>query len=509
MKFWPWRQSSADGMTDAEIYQKYGHGLVIPIPQSLEWVSQYVMEAMPLELASLDRKIRENSAYLSPNPLWPQISTNELERILRSPDSPVAFLGLVSFHPSGYIRELAVQRLSAINTGLEVPFLVLRLNDWVAPVYQLALAAFQTRVLPKYADALVRNLSLLFELEKQERRTNGSLLTSVITLLKKPECDAALQKGMNAPEKKMRRLCFQILAEANDARLPLSIPLRITDSDMVIRLSAARIARTRLDEGVLRALLPTLRLDNFMPVRREALCACLERMPDLAPAVLRTALLDRSAGIREIARHRLRQSGDFPFSEFYRQALAHSSSPLELITALSGLGETGVVEDTALVLPYLAHSLAKVRRSAIRSLSKLDKEDQIDTLLTALTDERPSVTHEARKALSSRLAFVNTGELWRIFQAEAYLHIRFDALALLAMLPKWESIPLLVMAAAESEPQVRQHVEKHMRDWSAAYNDSFVKPTPVQLARLGESLRINPNDNLTAIVNDWKEKGVV
>ena len=509
MKFWPLYQNSADNMTEEDIFKRYGHRLVIPIPQSLDGVIEYVATSTPLELANLDKKVRERSLYLPPEILWPQISAEEVKRILKTPGASVPLLGLVSFHHSGYIREFAVRRLSERNTGSELPFLLLRLNDWVDPVYQLALAAVQERITPQYAEALVRNISLEFELERQTRHEHGKVLTAITTLLKRQECDVALQQGLIAPDKTTRSLCFQVLVEADDARLPLSIPTKLADAHPAIRLSAARIARIMLKEDELRALLPTMRLDTFMPVRREALYACVERLPYLAPAALTTALLDPSAGIRGIARYHLRQSENSDISAFYRQVLTESVSASSLNVALSGLGETGTAADVSLILPYLAHPLAKVHRASVRAIAKLDGDNQIEALLAALTDEKPSVAHEAREALRSRLGFVDKETLQHLFQTQLHLHVKLDVLALLSALPKWDSLPFLVEAAIDEDSTLRAQAVKHLQAWFSRYNHSFTRPTTAQIERLAKALQINSDKEVAAIIVDWKAKGTI
>lgn len=493
-------------MTEEEIFRRYGHQLVVPIPHSLEWVIRYVIKAAPLDLAFLDKRVREISSYRPPEPQWPKISPDELERIVKTDEPSTELLGLISFHPSGYIREMAVRRLTQITGGQELTFLLLRLNDWVAPVYQIALKAVQERITPQYADALVRNIIVVFNLAGQKQHQQEPVLSAIVALLKQPECDAALRWGMATPEKQVRRLCFRILREANDARLLEVVPQMLADLDPVIRQAAARCVRVDLPDDALRALLPLMKRDGSLPVRREALYACLERLPELASAELTTALLDTNAAMREIARYSLRQAGDFDIPAFYRQALTASAFPSELSTAISGLGETGTAADVGLILPHLSHPLAKGRRAAVRAVSRLDGDRQTDGLLAALADGLPSVAHEAREALRPRLGLLNEGALWRLFKTEVRPHVRRDVLALLASLPKWESVPFLVEAAGDEDPLIQERAAEQLRGWSSGYNRSFVRPTPTQLARLEEALRMNPDVNLEALVNDWKAK---
>lgn len=493
-------------MTEEEIWREYGHQLVVPIPHTLEWVIRYLAEVAPSELALLDKSVREISSYRPPEPQWPKISPDELERITRAAEAPTELVGLVSFHPSGYIRERAVRRLTQITGGQELPFLLLRLNDWVSPVYQTALMAVQERITPQYAGSLVHNITLVFNLAGQKRHEHGPVLSTITALLKQPECDAALRQGMDAPEKQVRRLCFRVLREADDTRLSEGVTRMLADPDPVLRHAAARCVRVKLPDDTLHALLPLMKQDAFLPVRREALYACLERLPELAPAELKAALLDTNASMRGIARFHLQKSGGFDIPALYRQELTTSAHLSKLSTAISGLGETGTAADGGLILNSLCHPLAKVRRAAVRAVSMLDGDSHLDALSAALSDERPSVTHEAREALLPRLSLLDDGALWRLFKTAVHPHIRRDVLALLASLPKWESIPFLVEAVVDTDPLIRERAREQLRGWCSSYNVSFIRPSLVQLTRLEEVLRINPDADLKAMVNDWKAK---
>ena len=496
-------------MTEEETWRRYGHQLTIPVPQSLDRVIRYMAEAAPPELAILDKRVREGSQYRPPEPQWPKISPDELKRIVRTAEGPTELVGLVSFHPSGYIRELAVRRLTQITGGRELPFLLLRLNDWVAPVYQTALMAVQERVTPRYAEAFVRNIMLAFNLAGQKRHEHEPVLSAITALLKRPECDAALRQGMAAPQKQVRRLCFRVLWEADDVRLSEGVMRMLADSDPVIRHSAAHCVRVKLPDDTLRALLPLMKQDASLPVRREALYACLERLPELAPAELRAALLDANAAMRGIARFHLQNSGRFDIPALYRQTLTTSVQPSELSTAISGLGETGTPLDVGLILPYLPHPAAKVRRAAVRAVSRLDGDNRIEVILSLLADERPSVTREACMALRPRLGLLADGLLWRLFGTQAQPHARRGILTLLASLPKWEGIPFLIEAAVDDDALIQEQATEQLRGWSSGYNRSFIRPTSAQLARLEEALRINPDADLEALVREWRVRGKV
>ena len=89
---------------------------------------------------------------------------------LSADDQDSAFvLGLTSFHPDGYLREKALHALAARHSGIEIPFILLRLNDWVKEIRTVAREAFDERLTPEYAVHFVMNLPLVLRLKDWER----------------------------------------------------------------------------------------------------------------------------------------------------------------------------------------------------------------------------------------------------------------------------------------------------------------------------------------------------
>lgn len=492
-------------MTKGEEFQRYGMPLVVPLSSGREAILGFVARGMPEWLTWVDREVRARSPYSPGNESWLFISTDEIEETLSAPTPDFALLGLISFHRSGYVRELAVRRLAQISGSQELTFLLLRLNDWVVPVSEAARTALQDRLTPEYARAFVRNLGLVADVGKQTRRDTQWFASVVNALLLRPDCDDALQAGLAAPNRLTRRLCFRLLREANDDRLPEVLPRLLADDDPALRQAAARTARISLPDDALRAVLPLMMGDPSVAVRREALSALVERFIELAPAALTAALLDRHPAPRETARYHLRQAGGFDAAAFYRQTLTEPIPPPMLEAAISGLGETGTAADLEQVLPFLSHSFGRVRRAAVRAFGRLDGDGQIEVLLAALKDARPRVSHEAREALRPRLGLVDAEVLWQTFRSAAPPHVRRDALALLAALPKWEAVPFLAQATADPDPALRERASEYLRTWLSGYNASFMRPTRRQVARLEEALRLNPEAALEELLRSLKE----
>ena len=514
MNFWPFRPRTPQLMTEEDEFRRYGQPFVIPLaagPQGasradeLERLSQWVTEASPTELARLDKYVRQSGQYRPYLPLWLVIQPDELERMLSAPVIDAGLLGVASFHANGFVREKALTRLADVRTGLELPFLLLRLNDWVRPIHEAAAAALLTRLTPNYAAAFVRCLPLLFDQEDPRRRDHGLWLQDVSALLRRPECEPALWDGLSRGERAVRRLCFRLLAESDHVPLEQVVQEALADPDAGLRRTAAVRGRNSLGADAFQALLPRLRRDPSPSVRREALQGAVERLPEQAEAELRAALLDGHASLREMAQFYLKRRHDVDTAAFYRTALATGEAPT-LVAALGGLGEAGTASDAALVLPSLAHPLTRVRKAAVRALGRLDGDAHIGLVLAALEDSSPGVTREARAALQPRLSLVDPEAAWQAFVSREPLHVRLALLSLLAQMDRWVGISYLVRASADGSEVVRDKAKEQTKLWVYGRMSSFTRPTPSQIAGLREALVQSPNAELQAIVLEWERR---
>lgn len=512
MNFWPFRPRATQPMTEEDDFQRYGQPFVVPLPvgasraDELERLSQWVLKASPTQLARLDKQVRQSSLhYRSYLPLWLVIQPDELERMLNAPLVDAGLLGVASFHPNGFVRERALTRLTSVRTGLELPFLLLRLNDWVEPIHEAAVGALQSRLTPDYAAAFVRCLPLLFDLEDPRRRDHGPWLQAVSALLKRPECEPALWDGLGTGERAVRRLCFRLLAESDHVPLERVVQEALADPDPGLRRTAAVRGRSSLNVKAFQAVLPRLRRDPSPSVRREGLQGVVERLPEQAEIELRAALLDGHASLRDMAQFYLKRRHNMDTAAFYRVVL-NESEAWTLLASLGGLGETGTAGDAALALPFLTHPLTKVRRAAVRALGRLDGDGRVGPLLAALDDPSPSVTREACSALQPRLSLVNPETLWQAFVLQKPLHVRLALLSLLAQMDRWVGLSYLVRASADGDDVVRDRAKEQLSIRVYGRRSSFTKPTPAQVARLREALAQSPNAELEAIVLDWERK---
>jgi HEAT repeat protein len=226
----------------------------------------------PAEVAKLDSIVRDRGIYLPWDQHgWYRLSHEVLDRHLDSGGFPPAFAGLASLHNSGYVRQAAVRRLAEGRDGFEVPYLLLRVNDWVSPVRKAARAALWERLRPEHARHLVRNLSLVTRLTRCGRDDHSPFVAAVFDLLRAPDSRSALLEGLSSTDREVRRACFDLAMETTEIPLLDLLDRLLQHDEPILRLRAVQVARARLDSRDYLNLVGAIRADRFMPVRRETL----------------------------------------------------------------------------------------------------------------------------------------------------------------------------------------------------------------------------------------------
>ncbi len=414
-------------------------------------IRRAMANAAPLRIWSVQGQIRYRYWFACAESLcWQGIRPADLDRLPASPADCSAPLGLASFHHSGYVRQAALERLAQTHDGTELPYLLLALNDWVEPVRRVAHAAVLDRLHPAYAPHLVRNLPILLRLADRRRRDHQALVDDILSKLRSAPYCTHLAAGFDDPDRLTRRTLFRLACAAQGPNRTDVLERAGRHDDPMIRLWAAQLAPDALGGPHLCAFLERLLADPTMPVRRTALEALSAHCPDRAPDVQRGALLDPNPAVRWTARHLMKQRLEFDFAGIYRKALP-AARGRTLLGALGGLGETGVPEDDALILPFLAHPRVPVRQTALTALAEVNAGAHLGRLVDALADPAPAVSRQAARLLRARPGRVDAGRLGTILRADTRPHVRRSILLVAGRLGWWRSLRVFLEAACASD----------------------------------------------------------
>ncbi len=387
-------------------------------------------------------------------------------------ESWLSLTALATFHGSGFVRQAALGKLAATGDGRELPYLLLRVNDWVAAIRRLARALIADRLVDGNASHFAACLPILRHLERGQRADHGPLLDRVRALLLRPRNLGLLHQAIAAADRAVSRQAFRIVLDAPGGAGERTLRLAVRSPDPMVRLWTVKALPASLPAASALDLLATVGADPLMAVRREALVARVERLGRRDR--LDEHLLDPHPSVRYLVRHYLGDSLPEP-AAFYRAAL-ESARGRAAAAALGGLAETGGRSDAERARPFLDHPLVGVRRSAVRALARLDLEAGLDVLPGLLESPSPKVSREAANVLAGVAGRLDDRSLWAMFDRSAELHVKRGVLALLARLSKWRRLPYLLRAARAGPPEIARTAVDRLRDWAFRFNRDFTQP---------------------------------
>jgi HEAT repeat protein len=443
-------------------------------------IHQLLSAASPEDLIALDEHMRWESWDWSSR--WQQLRPDEVSALPRTEASRTSVLGLVSFHRSGYVRERAVRLLAAAPAGAGLPYLLIRLNDWVANVRSAARQAVEKCLGAGSPGLLLGNLALVVRLADCRRTDHADLVGALLRRLTVPEYLPDLLGVVRSGQQSVARACFRLLADLPGPHLPALVQAGLQARDAVVRLWAIRHLPTTEGGARLGEALSARESDGSLAVRREALRVRLQALPETAEPALERALLDRSPSVREFARFHLARVRPADFPAFYRNVL---SARAHVPQAIAGLGETGTRADAPSLVPFLTAPDRRTRQAAVRAVGTLAGDEYAGLLAERLTDEGPKVVREARQALQGQADALGPERLWAIFTGGRRRHVRVAALALIDHTGTWGKLPYLIRAAADPDEaialQARGCVERR-------YNRVFTRPTEEQRVRIAAAL---------------------
>lgn len=460
------------------------------------------------DLTDFEQRMRGHYKYSTPRSSWYRMVPADLFNTDHRDD--LIALGLATFHPNGYIRQAATVCLGNLRDARVLPFLLIRLNDWVSEVRESAFAAAESWVDPGCASAWVPCLPLAVRFAESRRSNRDDFLRRVLALLQTPPARSALRDAANSDDKVVRRTCYPLLFDSPGENQPAILTEMVFDHDPILRKWALHRLETVLDPERLHQLLPRMERDRWTPIRHTALTIHAKLWPAESEPVLRRALLDSSPAIRQTARQSLAHLGNDDFRSIYFQALTSPIPNLSAV-AISAIGEVGSKDDTRIVAPFLGHAVPKVRRAAVGALSRLDSGSFTDSFLTCLGDESISVSRAAFNVLRPNAVRLSTSRVWQVFAQTTHLHGRLYALALMGHLGRWRGIPMIVRATSDHDAAISKQAVLGVAGWLGSFIRGYSRPSlgelqdlETALAEAGSSLDAQSARELDAIVTRWR-----
>lgn len=344
----------------------------------------------------------------------------------------IRLLILCAMDSNGHVREDAINYLSELKGSL--PFIILRLNDWVDEVKDAAYFASKKRISEAGLEELLYSLPVLDKVKKSRRRKEKVIFEISESVGEKiaeksNEFDYSLFKTYEQYAKNaFYRFLYNKNAYSKQQLLDLlSLTTGKFDSMMIVSAIIHHFGITEED-------FRKYKNSGNAFIRKQAINRWLSDYGLWEGA--EESLMDKSAGIRNLIQFYLRRD-NFDITRYYLENLHAGDKRVAII----GLGETSGKDVIDHLIPFLDSDDVKTVRITLASIGRILKEEGKEYYLRFLSCDNTLLVREACQQCLK----------WNVYFGGEYLqnlYLKSDDdrkgicfLLLMLKEPFWKSLP--------------------------------------------------------------------
>lgn len=332
-------------------------------------------------------------------------------------------LKILCCHPNGYIRYKAIITLAKRSISEAIPFLIIRLNDWVEEIKSACLNILEDIANSKFICHFIECLSLLSQLKNKERYNQINFIKNIEKRLI-TQCSEGLFDKINSPERICARYAFTLLTNSDSpAMLEQLLTTTINHKDIIIKLNAFNLAVNYYDLNNLLIFIKKTKDDKLIPIRKKTLYAFIKYFPQHSRKVLEYALFDPSSSIRAMSRYYLKQQGINEFSDYYKDALIRQDKKIKPV--ILGLSESGKQHDFHLLRPFLTKHHTNLNTVLLKATFKLQPQDWKNVIHELLANPNSALLKSfVRASLENSEGYSLEEIIDLIYKRNSLMHIR-------------------------------------------------------------------------------------
>ena len=453
--------------------------------EQLDSMGSRLVTVPPAHLPRLDGYIR-GRWLTEPRELRGLFSVrpDDVAGIVAEAGDPTAAAGLLSMHPSGHVRQAAVELLGREPSPTALRFLLIRASDWVPQVRLAASGAVKTFLTNHSGADLISALGLVDRLASTSR--GSELAGDILNSIARDVPIEALINRLGDPDPIGRRVVAQLLVTSGHALDALEPAIRRADPAALQIIGEAAILEASDEQRD--AVLSRLLSARSPALAEKSLWTLLQESPD-HEVFAQHALLDRRRRVRAVAIRHLQRAGT-DVAAFYRDLLV-----ADPVAGLRGLADCGNAADATVAAERLTDADPRVRRAAVETVSRLDGARYVGQLIELLRDDSVGVAMAAGRRLAElSVPRQDTVRLWKAMNSDGGPHLLRACSRAARGLPRWSRLTLGLRAASSRDVELHAAGIELTDQVATAWNRSFTAPTAdesADLIPLIESARSN------------------
>lgn len=389
-----------------------------------------------------------------------QIDKDSLTFLMKYPETvSVHLLGIATLNSNGYVREKALRILSGIPSADVVPYVLLRVYDWVEPIRAIACHVLRETLTVANIDAFITNVYLIDKMKNILRVDLNSVKEEIITFLKNESVIEKIKDSLRHPNIKTRLFCYSILEDRLSGDKDI-VNAAVMDKSFEVRLWLVGVI-SKLEAKQQHEVIKVLLHDKSAKVKVVVLRSAKDVVcRDFKDYILELAC-DQYISPREEARYIVKSSlmiDDIP--NFYRERIRNQPSS----GAILGLGETGCRNDYVQVSEFSLSEDSTIRCAAMTAMWRLSEDASVEYILSCLDANIPRVRKNAKRLLKNAKMYIVLSKMKeKLIVGDD--SIKIYALEVIYRYGGWQALESILWVISKEDDLVLSHAINMLERW--------------------------------------------
>jgi hypothetical protein len=429
------------------------------------------------KLIQLDKNFRMTSS-LTLRIDYTQVSLSKYAPDNIKDDQMLKLVGLVSFHPSGYYREQALLYMRKNENPFFLPFIILRINDWVPVIRKIAIEVIISIIENIDPFELLKNIPLINHIGRYTRHDNKEIQYTIFRKIAENSTQEDIIKVLHEPNEKIRIAIIKFLAINN--KISEIIINHVIEKEHVpmIRLFIYQFLQKngwRYDSEKTINYLQNEKFYNCKIILLEQLISMESLNIHL---LLLRYLTDKSLKVRNFVRSYI---DPIEYRSIYLKNINESK---KLKYSIIGLSECGVHEDCSLIESFLNNNDESIINAALTGISNIKENISYDEMKGLIFNGSESTSNLTTRIIKKNIDDSDIIDLVDNMENEYPDYLYNNIINLISCSSKWNRIYYFIKFIDHKNINVSRKSNLGIRSWIDSYNRSYISPNKDQVTRL-------------------------
>jgi hypothetical protein len=477
------------------VYQAFGSQHKSIIQQASTALFKHLSTFSNDQMIRLDEQFRQYTSldwFID----WSKVKLEFIRSCISNDEQWVYIVILGSFHPNGYFREKCI--LELIKHPNILPYLILRMNDWVSVIRSKVTSLVLERIQTSPVHEILSSMQQIEKLKHCGRREREvfETLYEEITHRIQAEIQHIEWHKISQYGSKTKRAIYRVVLSTKI--LDISLVNNLLEWEKDTSHKGYIIGRILdLYDCTLEQLKAYLKNKNAQ-VRYKALTYRFQTFNELWDNI-EGFLLDSNRSIREYTCYILKKYAQFDVIAFYKAHL-YGETP---DNAIKGIGENGSTEHGQCLFPFLESENYRTVKVTLEALSRLMQDQGLQIYERYLFDQRISISKAAYLAIKNNKILIGADNLYQQITKTQCQHIKRYLILLLTRERSWYRLPYLIYLYDVEDDVLRQKIREAIYCRNLYERISSLQSQKIKQA-LAEQNKVLPESLVRSLLLDLK-----